>query len=113
MTTAQLKAIGITTNSWLTLENKFCNIQLMNDGHSYPSPMNSQYYFDEKSELMFVRHTFDRVYKNKPSNPFVEVELNKYGLIYLRLIPGGITDSDEKIGLYHEVFDFKMITSFQ
>ena len=91
MTKAQLESIEIKMNEWVSLENKFCNIQLWNDGRLYPTET-SQYYFDSSNSLVYVK------YVNKVGNK-----------IYT--FAGGTNATD--IGTFHEVFTFEAITSMQ
>ena len=92
------------------MRKKFFNIQLANDAHLYPVPDNSQYYFDESSELLFVRYTFPFLRKEKKDETYVPVELSS-GSGYLKLLQGGT--SDKNIGVYHEVFAIESIISLQ
>lgn len=110
MTKTQLTSIGITMNSWLTLENKFFNIQLTNDGHLYPAPKTTQFYFDSLNELVYVRYTTGRLFKEKLQDDFVLVEFS-FGNYYLHLDPGGVTDN--RIGKFHEIYTFDSIVSAQ
>ena len=64
MTTAQIKKINVPMKEWVSL-NKFRTILLSNDGHLSTGYQETQFYFDDTNELMFVRHTYPYLMNNK------------------------------------------------
>jgi len=105
MTFSQLSAkSGIQPKQWVTLEG-ICNMLLFspNEGNLLVSPRSIQFYFDNTNDLVFVRRTDDKLYKNKINSDMVEISLlNHADPFYVMPYPGGIYD--EEIGIYHEVY---------
>ena len=92
MTTNQIKAFGIKTDSWISLYNSVDRILFINEGSLYPVK-GTEYYFDSKNDLLFVRYG-NYVKKDNTEN-----------IIYY---DGGVENS--KIGLFHEIYDIEMIS---
>ena len=109
MTTEQLTTATITFNTWITLENKFSIIQLVNDGRIFITPSKTQLYFDSTNELIFVRYLDTRSYSETPKIGFVRNLLSNGKSGYYALIEGGFEDST--LGKYHDVFSFDAITT--
>ena len=113
MTVTQIKDAGIATNKWDTLQNVCNSFLFTNEGYLYVAPKTTQFYFEESSELVFVRYTKPTLSTSKYSNgEFVELKILSAGQLktyYARLVEGGAVDST--IGRYHAVFDINEITA--
>lgn len=113
MTLLQLKNAGIATNSWNTLQNTCNGFLFSNEGYIYVTPKTLQFYFEESSELLFLRFTKPSISSTKfLTGEYVEIEIVNNGELkkyYARPADGGAKDS--KIGIYHQVFDINEITA--
>lgn len=111
MTINQIKAEGIVTNKWDNLQNICRSFLFSNEGYEYVSPRSTQFYFEESSELLFVRYIklpLSKVYFEDS----VEVNLQEGNTIrtyYGKLLPGGAVD--KTVGKYHNVYDVTQITA--
>lgn len=85
MTVSQLKNLGIPTNIWCSLSENCSKILFSNEGCFY-TQNTDQFYFEESSELVFVRN-------NRNGEP----------------IRGGAIDKN--IGIYHHVYDINELTA--
>lgn len=114
MNITQIRNAGIATNTWTTLQNVCNSLLFSNEGYLHVSPKSVQFYFEESSELVFVRFTKTTLYTTAPSNDLEYFEINisngntmkKY---YVRPVDGG--GIDNKIGRYHSVFDLNHLTA--
>lgn len=112
MTIDQIKNAGIATNKWDTLQGVCNSFLFNNEGYLHISPKTIQFYFEESSELLFVRFTRSAISTSPMSGECVELNilvgdtLKKY---YARPVEGGALDSS--IGRYHSVYDLNQITA--
>ena len=114
MTITQIRNAGIATNTWTNRQNVCNSLLFSNEGYLYVSPKSTQFYFEESSELVFVRFLKSTLYTTPPTNDLEYYELvlsngdsaKKY---YVRPIDGG--GLDNKIGRYHSVFDLNNLTA--
>jgi hypothetical protein len=116
MTQDQITALGITTGTWVTLENMFTVVSMIADNNLYPDPKDMQFYFtDDGSDLMFVRYTdgilmpyTDIITAGKVRVPKIINGTVKY--YQVTLLPYGIDDAT--IGRYHDVVAYADIIGF-
>lgn len=113
MTINQIKNAGILTNQWINLQNIASSILMSNDGHIFITPKTTQFYFEESSELLFVRLLRTPLSKTKYED-MVEITVNEKESIktyYARPHSGGM--KDKNIGIYHYVYDINEITGLR
>lgn len=111
MTIDQIRSAGIAINKWDNLQNVCKSILFSNEGYMYIAPRTAQYYFEESSNLVFVRYIKAPLSKTNFDGA-VEVNLiegNSVKRYYGKLQAGGAKDSG--IGTYHNVFDIGAITA--
>lgn len=113
MTVTQIKNTGIAVNKWDTLQNVCNSLLFSNEGYLHVAPKTIQFYFEESSELVFIRHTKPTLSTTKySSGEYVELHIasgNQIKTYYARPIEGGAIDST--VGRYHAVFDINEITA--
>ena len=104
---------GILTNSWITLEGAYARIGLYSNNAIYISPRDTQFYFDEDNELIFVRHTHGAPEKIDQDHPLKKgyVIVPHLGVDYqIKLYEGGIEDNT--VGVYHDVYSLDNVVGF-
>lgn len=110
MTIENIKANGIPTDKWISME-AFCSlITLKSDANFYVNDATAQYYFSSDG-LMFVRHTTGKpeVIKDGIKSGYVSVEHD--GDTYqLKLSKFGA--NDKTVGIYHDVIGLEYVASF-
>ena len=111
MTIDQIKAEGIATNKWDNLQNICRSLLFSNEGYMYVSPRSTQFYFEESSNLLFVRYIKTPLSKINFDGA-VEVNLQEGTHIrtyYGKVLAGGA--NDKTVGVYHHVYDIGEITA--
>lgn len=113
MIISQIKNAGIATNKWDTLQNVCNSFLFTNEGYIHVSPKTIQFYFEESSELVFIRYTKPTLSTSKyTSGEYVELQILSAGQLktyYARPSEGGAVD--KTVGRYHAVFDVNEITA--
>ena len=108
--TTCLSEVNEAPNTWTTLEDNLSHISLECDNTFAVLPKTVQFYFDNETELLFIRHT-----KGKPKRiteamniPDGYVSVSHNGEPYLLKLEGGGCN-DITIGVFHEALSYEMI----
>jgi len=105
-----LNELDEMANSWITFEGKLTHFSLQCDSNLFISPQTVQYYFDNTSEMMFVRHTYGPAKRLKDDGviPDGSVSISHNGLPYIVKVEGGGCN-DNTIGVFHEAISYELI----
>ena len=111
MTMNQIKTVGVPVNQWISL-GSFCDIvSLQDDNNIFINNLEQQFYFEDSSDLMFIRYLMDAVKTTDTSEQRNTVIVNKNGNTYRAVIRAEGAE-DKTIGRYHDVICCSNIAAF-
>lgn len=107
---ACLAEVDESPSTWTTLEGKFTHLNLQCDNNIIISPKTTQFYFDDQTELVFMRHTFGKpkLLADGEAIPRGYVSVPHNGKAYaIKLEESGA--NDKTIGRFHEVVSYELL----
>jgi len=116
MTLAQityaLTSKGLNFDEWYTLEDSFQYLTMNSDKNLHYYPRAVQFYFSSNGNYVLLRYTHGKAYTYEGSIPAgagLVSTINGESYLF-KIEPGGIVDSLQNAGVYHEIFSYGSIS---